>query len=307
MSKKFYVVHRRDLNNVGDMASNPLQYFLNPSEYESIDIIDLMSAQIPDNATVIAGGGGLIANQFMDDALRALTVPQDHNQLLNLADQYWKVCSSGNSQVRQEFFSKLNPLVKEYLDKLSRTTGPRVIWGAGHNSDYIKKLKGDLEYPEWLRDFNLIGVRDYNQQYNWVPCASCMHPALRKKYPIKNDVIWFEHKKQLIKSADFGSKPIPRFINSGDNIDQTIELLGSANIVITNSYHGAYWATLLKKKVIVADPWSSKFNALKHMPRFLNKDTSWEQLVASASVYNDALDECVDVNQQFWNQVQRIS
>ena len=307
MSKKFYVVHRKDLNNVGDMASNPLQYFLNPDQYESIDIIDLLSAQIPDNATVIAGGGGLIANQFMDDVLRALTVPQDNNQLLNLADQYWKICSNGNAQVRQEFFSKLNPLVKEYIDKLSRTMGPRVIWGAGHNSDYIKKLKGDLEYPEWLRDFNLVGVRDYNQQYNWVPCASCMHPALRKKYPIKNDVVWFEHKKQLIKSAEFGSKPIPRFINSGDNIDQTIELLGSANVVITNSYHGAYWATLLKKKVIVADPWSSKFNALKHQPRFLKKDESWEQLVASANIYTDALDECVDTNQQFWNQIQRIS
>ena len=27
----------------------------------------------------------------------------------------------------------------------------------------------------------------------------------------------------------------PRFVNSGDNMDQTIELLGSANYIITNS------------------------------------------------------------------------
>lgn len=301
--KKCYVVHRKDKNNVGDMASNPLQYFLSKDQYEVIDIVDYVSTKIPDGAPVIAGGGGLLANAFIDDALRDLTVAQDKNQLLNLANKYWHLCAGANSSVREEFFLKLNSLVKQFVDKLDGNVGPRIIWGAGHNGEYQKKLKGFLEYPNWLRNFDLVGVRDYKQQYDWIPCASCMHPALRQSYKIKNDVIWFEHKKQLIKSTEFGSDPIPRFINSGSNIDQTIELLGSANIIITNSYHGAYWGTLLKKRVIVVEAWSSKFNAMKHSPYFLGKGDYWRDVIDDIRIHDNAIDECIDANQQYWDKV----
>jgi hypothetical protein len=128
-----------------------------------------------------------------------------------------------------------------------------------------------------------------------------MHPALRKQYPIKNDVIWFEHKKQLIKS--FGSDSIPRFINSGSNIEQTIELLGGATTIITNSYHGAYWGTLLKKRVIVVDPWSTKFYGLKHKPAIIEKADEWKDGLDTAIVYSNALDECVNETQMFWDSI----
>lgn len=299
---KCYIVHRVDKNNVGDMASNPLQYFMNKSEYTVVDVTQIGSTFFEDKP-VIVGGGGLIANEFIDDSIRDLTVSSDKNQILNLANEYWKHTSAGNKPIRDEFFSKLNPLVKEYVDKLESSKSPRIVWGAGHNGEYQKKLKGTLEYPSWLRNFDLVGVRDYAQSYEWVPCASCMHPALRQNYKVKNDVIWFEHKKQLIKSTEFGKDPIPRFINSGDNIEQTIELLGSANTIITNSYHGAYWGTLLKKKVIVVEAWSSKFNAMKHSPYFLGKGDSWKDVVSSVPVYPNALDECIHATEKYWNRV----
>jgi hypothetical protein len=302
---KCYVVHRVDKNNVGDMASNPLQYFMNKSDYTVVDITQIGSTFFEDKP-VIVGGGGLIANDFMEDAIRDLTVDSDKTQILNLANQYWKYTSGANKSIRDEFFSKLNPLVKEYLEKLESKKTPRIIWGAGHNGDYHKKLKSTLEYPSWLRNFDLVGVRDYAQEYEWVPCASCMHPALRKNYAIKNDVIWFEHKKQLIKSTEFGKDSIPRFVNSGDNIDQTIELLGSANIIITNSYHGAYWGTVLKKKVIVVEAWSSKFNALKHAPHFLSKGDYWKDVVDSVPVYFSALNECINATENYWNRVREF-
>lgn len=302
---KYYVVHRVDGNNVGDMASNPLQYFLNKSDYTVVDVTQ-MGYTFFDDKPVIAGGGGLLANEFMEDSLRDLTIPSDKNQILSLANQYWKQTSAANKTVRDEFFEKLNILVSEYVKKLSETRSPRILWGAGHNADYQKKVKGTLEYPSWIRNFDLIGVRDYAQEYKWAPCASCMHPALRKTYPIKNDVIWFEHKKQLVKSTEFGSDPIPRFINSGNNIDQTIELLGSANTIITNSYHGAYWGTLLKKRVIVAEPWSSKFNAMRHRPYILNKGENWKHIIDAVPIYHEALNECIDATEQYWQEVKEI-
>lgn len=300
---KCYVVHRIDKNNVGDMASNPLQYFLKPDDYKVIDVTNISATHIPDNMPVVVGGGGLLVNNFIENSLRDLTVSSDKNNLLKLANNYWKEVSSSNKGVRDEFFARLNPLVKEFVDKLKNNNGPRIIWGAGHNNDYVKKIKVGLDYPDWLRDFDLVGIRDYNQQYDWVPCASCMHPALRKKYIIKNDVIWFEHKKQLIKSSEFGSDPIPRFINSGNNIEQTIELLGSANTIITNSYHGVYWGTLLKKRVIVVDAWSSKFNAMKHPPYFLTKGENWKDCFENVPIYDIALDECIAATEQYWNKV----
>jgi hypothetical protein len=38
---KCVVVHRQDINNVGDMASNPAQYFLKADEYETVDVTEL--------------------------------------------------------------------------------------------------------------------------------------------------------------------------------------------------------------------------------------------------------------------------
>ena len=298
---KAIVVHRRDENNVGDYASDPLQYFLKPKEYKRIDITNIGREHLDDSMPVIAGGGGLIANELFVDSLRDIVQPSDKTQLLNIADQYWTAYNNSNKHIRDEFFNKLNKLVGDYADKISDKIGPRILWGAGHNGHYEKKFKGKLEYPRWLKQFDEIGIRDWNQQYQWLPCASCMHPALQRKHEIKNEVIWFEHKKQFLKGTEFGTDPIPRFINSGNNIDQTISILGSAEIVITNSYHGAYWGTLLGKRVIVAEAWSSKFNAMRHMPYYLAKGEYWKDIVDEVPVYSNALQECIATTESFWN------
>lgn len=300
---KAIVVHRNDLNNVGDIASNPLQYFLKPDEYKTVDITDISRLSFDESIPVIAGGGGLLANSFMDDALRDLTVSNDKNEMFALANSFWKSSHTSNKLVRDEFFQKLNSLIKEYGDKLSTEHSPRIVWGAGHNGNFEKKFKGVLEYPAWLRDFDEVGVRDWAQEYTWAPCASCMHPALREKHVIKHPVIWFEHKKQLIKSTEFGNNPIPRFINSGNNIEETIRILGSADVIVTNSYHGAYWGLLLGRKVIVVEAWSSKFNAMKHQPVFLAKGESWKDYVDQCNVYNHALEESINATEKFWNKV----
>lgn len=305
--KKFVVVHRKDLNNVGDMASNPLQYFLKSDEYDTVDISEYTATSIPDNTHVIVGGGGLLENQFFGHLVSDVLLSHDLKNLTNIPKEIWKLSTAVNKEIRDEFFSKLNPLVQEYSNKINNDNSKRILWGAGHNVDGVKKSKGHLEYSTYLQRYDMVGIRDHNQMYEWLPCASCMHPALQKSYPIKNDIIWFEHKKQLIKSADFGDLPIPRFVNSGNNIEQTIELLGSANTIFTNSYHGAYWGTLLKKKVIVVDPWSSKFFGFKHQPAFLSKGETLDQAIEKAPVYHTALDECKTKTQNFWNRVTEIT
>lgn len=298
---KFVVMHRKDANNVGDIASNPLQYFLKSDEYQSIDIANLKNETYPSGVPVVCGGGGLIENNFMKDTLRDILGGSDINQLKNLWDQRWESTLRSNFDISKEFNIKFQNLISEYINKIEKDKSIKILWGAGHNGEVSKKTKNQLNFPDWLSEFNFVGIRDWNQDFNWVPCASCLHPALQKKYSIKNDVIFFEHKKQLLK--DFGDESIPRFINSGSNIEQTIELLGSANIILTNSYHGAYWGTLLKKRVIVIDPWSTKFLNFKHMPVLLDNTNSWKSAVEKAEIYSNALDDCISTNELFWNKI----
>jgi len=302
--KKFIVVHRQDENNVGDIASNPLQYFLKSDEYQTIDITKLSTTYYDAGIPIIVGGGGLIGNEFFGDALQNLLLSSDKNQLLDLWDRRWTCSNPANLEVNEEFTVRYHELISEFVNKISKDSAPRVIWGAGHNGEVTKKSKGTFVYPNYLAEYKLIGVRDFNQNLPWVPCASCMHPALNKTYSIKNDIIWFEHKKQFIK--DFGYDSIPRFVNSGSNIEQTIELLGSANIIITNSYHGAYWGTLLKKRVVVVGPWSTKFYAMKHYPVLVERQELWREHIDTAVIHDTALEECISATTSYWNSVKSI-
>lgn len=305
MAIKYVVVHRNDHNNVGDIAANPLQYFLQPDEYKVIDINTAHLEQFPPDVPLIAGGGGLLGNDLFGDNLRCLLNSPDVNHAMQQWTDAWKHVSQANGPVRDEFMRKLQPLVHDYINKLDNSVGKRVLWGAGHNEETAKRTRG-LEFPNWMNHFNLVGIRDYKQQYQWTPCASCMHPALNKKYTIKNRVIWFEHKKQLIKSTNFGNDPIPRFINSGNNIEQTIELLGSADTIVTNSYHGAYWGTLLGRRVVVAEPWSTKFYSMKHAPYLLSKNEDWKDVLDNVATYPNALEECTQVTKAFWQEVKQL-
>lgn len=300
MSIQYIVAHRKDPNNVGDIASNPLQYFLPSDQYQTIDVANLRNEVYDSSVPLILGGGGLLGNNFFGDvAAELLTVP-DRQQLQSLSENKWNLVNHKYSDLRQQFHRKYQTLIAETLEQIPETTGPKYIWGAGHN-DSIETEK--VKYSKFLGEYRAVGLRDYqeNSRYDWVPCASCMHPALRGSYPIRNEVIWFEHKKQMIR--DFGPDSIPRFVNSGSNIEQTIEILGSANIILTNSYHGAYWGTLLGKRVVVVDSWSTKFTMMKHRPAFKNKKITWQEAAEQAQIHRGALDECIDATQKFWERI----
>ena len=298
MTPKFIVAHRKDPNNVGDIASNPLQYFLKPSQYQTIDVANLHKESYPTDVPLILGGGGLIANNFFGNVVAKLLETPDRLQLAEM-QQSWKLVDKSQDRIHGEFKQRYATAFEYAFNSLPTVSAPRYVWGAGHNSDDA----ADFVYPEELNKYAAVGMRDYNAGFEWVPCASCMHPALRKKYTIKNPVIWFAHKKQLLKDRMFGKDPIPRFINSGANIEQTIELLGSAEVILTNSYHGAYWGTLLGRRVIVVGPWSSKFHHMRHRPSIIAADQNWSDVADTTVAYPEALNECVNATEQFWNRI----
>lgn len=86
-----------------------------------------------------------------------------------------------------------------------------------------------------------------------------------------------------------------------------LAFLGSGKVVITNSYHGLYWATLLSKKVLCLDA-GGKFAHFKWPPTHVKPEAVEEALAHANSIpeYPDALAECRSLNLAFYQKVLTI-
>jgi hypothetical protein len=172
----------------------------------------------------------------------------------------------------------------------------KIIWGAGINTDDVYNYK--LE-PS-LSSFDLVGIRDNIKyhSYNFLPCVSCMHPAFSKSYEIKHDIVVYEHYDNPIDLK------YPKLTNKGEYIEEKINFLASSNYVITNTYHGMYWAALLKKKVLIYNPFSSRFLNTQFELTCCNQDNYVEQM-KECKVY-DLLYKYRQLNIEFFETVKLL-
>lgn len=202
------------------------------------------------------------------------------------------VILGGGGFIEQEYF-------KDYIRALIEADTKMLIgWGVGHNIHGVSDvLYSSFDYD---KKFATLGVRDSVPGMNWVPCSSCMHPAFDKKYEIKNEIVIYEHKNFPLRGINLD---VPKMKNS-DTFEDIIEFLGSAEIVITNSYHGAYWATLLGRRVVVVQPFASKFFSFKH-PLVVANNFDVKK-IENIPIYPDALKECRNTNIEFSKSVRSI-
>ncbi len=140
-----------------------------------------------------------------------------------------------------------------------------VLWGVGQSQvfekDPLNKVK-DLPYVLWgTRDYDLI--EDYN---HFLPCVSCLHPMLDAE-PGSETLLFLnvdpavtppEVKMRLYEIAKKSKWSI---LFNDCSIDDFKKIFNNSNVVITNSYHGAYWGLLSGKKVVPMG-YSSKFKSL---------------------------------------------
>jgi hypothetical protein len=224
----------------------------------------------------------------------------------------------------------LFPRFSEPIQQVANSTsrGKLVAWGIGQqtyghsDSETIQSFK----YSEYLDRFDLVGIRDIDMGYNWVPCASCMHSSFDKPREIKHEFVVFSHKKFQIHIDSF-----PRMTHANDSLDEVLDFLGSGETILTSSYHGAYWGTLLGRKVL-AFPFSSKFATFKHQPglypvqkwsnsgrrielfgkvlyeswdknKLLCATEGWQAAAKNSPTYPESLAECRSRNQWFYEQV----
>lgn len=185
-------------------------------------------------------------------------------------------------------------------------------WGIGHHHDNVHLAPGEAggdwgasvaryrtDYP--LERFRLLGVRDWRVGVRWVPDASCMHPAFDAVHRIDHDVVVYEH--GVLEPIPLA---LPKLSNVGDTpFEEVAAFLASGAVVVTNSYHGAYWATLLGRPTVLWEPWCSKFLLLRY-PLPWAGAADWERAAERAPVYANALAECRAANRSYAADVFRL-
>jgi len=177
-----------------------------------------------------------------------------------------------------------------------------VAWGVG-----IRKL---IEREDKLVfdgiDNSLIGIRDVVEgcPYEWVPCPSCKHHMFDYPHEEKHEFVVYEHHSKPLR--DYARQlNMPVMSNKGDTINNALLHIGSGANVITNSYHGMYWATLLGKNVYVTNELNSKIRTLKYQPTYI--DGLSDALSIPSRSYSEALQECREINDKFYNRVMELS
>jgi len=180
-----------------------------------------------------------------------------------------------------------------------------VLWGVGHNfgKKHVRKSKQKVYYPPWVFNCSLIGIRDYLQGYynHYLPCVSCMHPAFEKKYNTTREYVYFLHAYK----TKFGlqNTNVPFMKNNEMDFEKVIDFLGSAETVISDSYHGIYWAQLLGKNT-QAVSWSVKFNHMKYPPYFLKTINTAPKRIKNR--VDGFLAECRNYNNDFYKKFMNL-
>lgn len=184
-----------------------------------------------------------------------------------------------------------------FLNIISSKSKNVILWSVGYNDIY------DIEDIIVNIDFNkmkMISIRDYNHSSNfrYVPCASCMLPYLNIKSNIKRDIGIISH---YYYKLDYDNYDI---IYNSDSIYNIMQFIASSNIIISNSYHGVYWSTLMKKRVILMYETSTRFQHLKYAP--IKYSGNIINDINLTKIYDDALEESIYLTKEYFNDINSI-
>lgn len=174
-----------------------------------------------------------------------------------------------------------------------------IAWGVST----VQSFPISLRYWRARRLVRIVGSRDYgDRDYDWAPCASCMSPDFDNLPAPEQDVVFYSHGG---KTARQGIE-IPREMLSASNVDfddlgQALRFIARGKTVVTNSYHGTYWALLMGRKVLCV-PFSGKFARYRLPPAF-STPKDWLSELGKAVAQPDMMDLCRARSREFHGMV----
>ncbi len=181
-------------------------------------------------------------------------------------------------------------------------------WGCGFNT-HNERLQVDTNFSTIdLDKFMMITIRDYDHPIGieYLPCPSVKAFNMDKgRKPIRKYGVIYHRSLPEIRKLPYDS------ISNNESLSRINDFILDSEAIVTNTYHCAYWASLLERKAIVVNKFSSKFDGFKYKPEFVEispEDTEEavriiDRAFDRASVYNGIMEEAESLNDAFFERV----
>ena len=214
------------------------------------------------------------------------------------------IVGGGGLLSHEEFLPSIEKLIRLKKDKKIKRL---IFWGVGKNAHFDRNICKDLEktYLDNLSCADIIGIRDISTRFDYTPCPSCNLIKAGNFFNEKpqNKLVYYEHDNYKLPKIFPGKK----LRNTETDIKKILRFLGSARVVVTNTYHGVYWSLLLGKKVYCL-PFSSKFDNFKSLDNYnlLSDTTIPENLFEDYLPSKKFLNECLNLNDKFFLKVKKL-
>lgn len=181
----------------------------------------------------------------------------------------------------------------------SANAAMKVLWAVGLDT----RAAGSLEFDIAKAQTRLIASRNWNVPgCEYVPCVSAMSPLFDAPPPPECELVLFTHAR---KSAGLARpEGIPGMTNHDVTMEQAIAHLARGETVITNSWHGTYWAMLLGRRVLCL-PFGSKFHGFRDPPAMADP-ANWLPALPTARRHYGLLEEARAANRGFHAKVMNL-
>ena len=177
----------------------------------------------------------------------------------------------------------------------------RSAWGVST----VQKFWFSPKYRNSFRKMTLVGSRDWgDKRFPFAPCASCMTPAFDEDYIEQHEVVAYLHHWRAPEMGIRVPDSIPCMDNTATSFKEAIDFIGSGSIVVSNSYHGVYWALLLGKKVLCI-PFSNKFFNFRISPGYAKPD-NWLTSIKDAKGSDEMMALCREGTNNFTTRVNEL-
>ncbi len=184
--------------------------------------------------------------------------------------------------------------IEKRLGENDRLSPLLVSWGVGTRH----RVLSYLVYRRGFRSMDLVGSRDWgDRRFTFVPCASCMSPLFDAPAPPEHEVVMFLHRWKTDKDSIDIPTGYPVAYNDVATMQDAIRHIGSGATVVSNSYHGVYWALLLGRRVLCL-PFSNKFMHYRNPPGYSTPD-DWTKSLKRAKASTEMLGLCREANLGF--------
>ncbi|MEP3847450.1 MAG: hypothetical protein ABJM43_19060 [Paracoccaceae bacterium] len=175
----------------------------------------------------------------------------------------------------------------------------RVVWGVGISD----KDRRSVDFDLLNASCNLVSTRNWGvENCEFVPCVSAMATHFDNPPEPVHDVVLFYHalKSEALTRVD----GIPERSNHHGTMKDAISFLASGETVVTNSYHGTYWAMCLGRKVLCL-PFNQKFQHFQDNP-IMGNPTDWPKQINRAERRSETLGQARALNERFYDKVRNI-